>query len=58
VHVAPACAGSDHFGSYVLSISLHLCKSMFPGLEPMTSWSQGNIFTVVPGHTVEGFILY
>jgi hypothetical protein len=53
VHVAPACArsgeGSDHFGSYVHSFSLHFCKSLFPGLEPMTSWSQGNSFTVVRG---------
>jgi hypothetical protein len=53
VHVAPACAGSgkesDHFGSYVLSLSLHFCKRQFPGVEPMTSWSQGNSFTPVPG---------
>jgi hypothetical protein len=42
VHVAPACIGSDHFGSYVRSISLHFYKRLFPGLEPMTSWSQGN----------------
>jgi hypothetical protein len=51
VHVAPAYAGSgegsDHFGSYVHSISLHFCKSLFPRLEPMISWSQGNNFTVV-----------
>jgi hypothetical protein len=37
VHVTPACAeseeGSDHFGSYVRSISLHFCKRLFPGLE-------------------------
>jgi hypothetical protein len=26
VHVAPACAGSDHAGSYVLSLSLHFCR--------------------------------
>jgi hypothetical protein len=40
VHVAPACTGygegSDHFGSYVHSISLHFCERLFPGLEPMT----------------------
>jgi hypothetical protein len=46
MHVAPACAGSregsDRFGSYVRSLSLHFCKSLFLGLEPMTSWSQGN----------------
>jgi hypothetical protein len=45
MHVAPACVGSiegsDHFGSYVRSLSLHFCKRLFPGLEPMTSWSQG-----------------
>jgi hypothetical protein len=53
VHVAPACAGSgegsDHFGSYVRNISLHFCKRLFPGLELMTSWSQGNNFTAAPG---------
>jgi hypothetical protein len=41
VHVAPTCArseeGYDHFGSYVRSLSLHFCKRLFPGLEPMTS---------------------
>jgi hypothetical protein len=46
VHVAPACAGSgegsNHFGFYVHSISLHL------GLEPMTSWSEGSNFTAAP----------
>jgi hypothetical protein len=44
VHVAPACAGpgegSNHFGSYVRNLSLHFCKRLFPGLEPMTTWSQ------------------
>jgi hypothetical protein len=49
VHVAPDYTGSDHFGSYVCSLSLHLCKRLFPGLEPMTSWSQGNSFTAAPG---------
>ena len=48
VHVAPACAGSregsDHFGSIVRSLSLHFCKRLFPGLEPVTSWSQGSSF--------------
>jgi hypothetical protein len=51
VHVAPSCAGSrdgsDHFGSYVHSLSLHFCKRLFPGLEPMRS--QGNSFTTAPG---------
>jgi hypothetical protein len=40
VHVAPACAGSgegsDHFGSIVRSLSLHLCKRQFPELELVT----------------------
>jgi hypothetical protein len=53
VHVAPAYAGSgegsDHFGSYVCSLSLHFYKRLFSGLEPMTSWSQGNNFTAMPG---------
>jgi hypothetical protein len=52
VDVAPACAGSkegsNHFVSYVCSISLHFCKRLFLGLEPMTSWSQGNSFTAAP----------
>ena len=42
VHVAPAYAGSregtDHFGSFVRSLSLHFCKRLFLGLELMTSW--------------------
>jgi hypothetical protein len=46
VHVAPACAGfgkgSDNFGSYVRSLALYFRKRLFPGLEPMTSWSQDN----------------
>jgi hypothetical protein len=53
VHVATVCArsgeGSDQFRSYVHSISLHFCKKLFQGLEPMTSWSQGNSFTTVLG---------
>jgi hypothetical protein len=40
VHVVPACTGSgegsNHFGSYVHSISLHFYNRLFPGLEPMT----------------------
>jgi hypothetical protein len=52
VHVAPACAdpgdGPDHFGSIVRSLSLHFCKRLFPGLEPMTSRSQGSSFTAAP----------
>ncbi|XP_044323773.1 uncharacterized protein [Triticum aestivum] len=52
VHAAPACAGSgegsDHFGSIVRSLSLHFCKRLFPGLEPVTSWSQGSSFTTAP----------
>jgi hypothetical protein len=51
VHAAPACTGyregSNHFGSYVHNLSLHFCKRLFLVLEPMTSWSQGNNFTVV-----------
>jgi hypothetical protein len=52
VHVAPAWArseeGSDHFESYIRSISLHFCKRMFLGLEHMTSWSQGKKITTAP----------
>jgi hypothetical protein len=51
VHVALACAGSgegsNHFRSYVHSLSLHFCKRLFSGFEHMTSWSQGNSFTVL-----------
>jgi hypothetical protein len=36
--VAPACTGSgggsDHFGSYVRSLSLHFCMRLFPRLNP------------------------
>jgi hypothetical protein len=53
IHVAPAYArsreGPNYFGSYVRSLPLHFCKRLFPGLEPMTSWSQGNSFTAAPG---------
>jgi hypothetical protein len=39
VHVAPACAGSregsDRFGSYVRSLSLHFCKRLFPGTHDL-----------------------
>jgi hypothetical protein len=40
---------SDHFGTYVRSLSLHFCKGLYPELEPMTSWSQDNSFTTIPG---------
>ena len=35
-------------GSFVRSLSLHFCKRLFPGLEPVTSWSQGSSFTTAP----------
>jgi hypothetical protein len=53
MHLAPAYAGSgewsNHFGSYVRSNFMHFCRRLFPGLEPITSWSQGNSFTAVLG---------
>jgi hypothetical protein len=53
MHVAPTCIGSgegcNHFGSYVLSLSLHFCKRQFSRLEHMTSWSQDNNFVAAPG---------
>jgi hypothetical protein len=56
MHVAPACVGSEegsnHFGSYVRNIFLHFCKRLFPGLEPMTSWSQGMPFIIVQRITI------
>jgi hypothetical protein len=45
----PACAGSDHFGSYVRNIFLHFCRRLFLGIELMISWSQGNNFAAAPG---------
>ena len=54
VHEAPACAGfgegSDHFGSFVRSLSLHFCKRLFPGLEPVTihPWPHGHKATALP----------
>jgi hypothetical protein len=45
MHVARTCArsreGSDHVvpNTYVCNIFLHFCKRLFPGFEPMTSWS-------------------
>ena len=53
--------GSDHFGSIVRSLSLHFCKRLFPGLEPVTSWSQGSSFTTAPRLTktkVKLFLFY
>jgi hypothetical protein len=41
--------GSDHFGFFVCSLSLHFCKRLFPGLQPTTSLSQGNNITTAPG---------
>ena len=35
-------------GSFVRSLSLHFYKRLFPGLEPVTSWSQGSSFTTAP----------
>jgi hypothetical protein len=57
VHVAPVCTGSgegsDRFGSYVRSISLHFCKRLFLELEPMTSWPQGNeVMGSSPGNSL------
>ena len=53
VHVAPTCAGSgeesDHLGLFVRSLSLHFCRRLVLGLEPVTSWSQGNSFTAALG---------
>jgi hypothetical protein len=31
VQVAPTWEGSDHYGSYVRSLSLHFCKRLFLG---------------------------
>jgi hypothetical protein len=49
VHVAPACAGPGKaltiLGLMYTNLSLQFCKRLFPGLELMTSWSQGNSFT-------------
>jgi hypothetical protein len=51
-HAAPACAGSGdgsgHIGFYAGTLSLHFCKRLLSGLEPMTSWSQGKSFTAAP----------
>jgi hypothetical protein len=53
MHIVPACTGSgegsDHFRSYVRSLSMHFGRRLLPGLELMTSWSQGNNITVAPG---------
>jgi hypothetical protein len=31
------------------TLFLHFCKRLFSGLEPMTSWSQGNSITAASG---------
>jgi hypothetical protein len=49
VHVAPACAGSGKGPTTLgLMYTTFFYKGLFPGLDPMTSWSQGNSFTAVP----------
>jgi hypothetical protein len=40
LHVAPACIGSDHFGSYIRSLSLHFCKRLVLGLDLMVTRQQ------------------
>jgi hypothetical protein len=49
IHSSPACSRKKHFGSYLHRLSLHFWKRLFPRLETMTSWSQGNNFTAAPG---------
>jgi hypothetical protein len=57
VHVAPACTRSGEVsGSYVRRLYLHFCKRLFLGLEPMTSWSEGNSFTNAPWLTSHCYI--
>jgi hypothetical protein len=36
VHIALTCAGSNHFGYYVRTLSLYFYKRLFSVLEPMT----------------------
>jgi hypothetical protein len=40
------------------SLPLHFYKRLFPELEPMTSWSQGNSFTAAPGLPFKGKYMY
>jgi hypothetical protein len=52
MHVAPVCTGSNHFVSYVQPFPTFLQEAgqiPLTGLEPMTSWSQGDSFTAAPG---------
>jgi hypothetical protein len=52
MHVAPVCTGSNHFGSYVQPFPAFLQEAgqiPLTGLEPMTSWSQGDSFMAAPG---------
>jgi hypothetical protein len=41
--------GSDHFGSYACSFSLHFYKSMFPVLEPWPHGHKGNTLPLPKG---------
>jgi hypothetical protein len=36
-NIAPACAGCGEGSDHLCSLSLHFCKNLFPGLEPMTT---------------------
>jgi hypothetical protein len=44
----PLCAGSgeglDHLGSLYAALPYNFCNRLFPRLEPVTSWSQGDSF--------------
>jgi hypothetical protein len=54
VHIAPSCTGSvegsDHFGSYVRSLSLHFFKRLFPELEPMLFLMLYSITSFIRNH--------
>jgi hypothetical protein len=53
VHVAPACTGSgegsDHFRSYVHSLSLHFCKRLFPGPHGHKATTLTQYYTIIFG---------
>jgi hypothetical protein len=50
----PLCAGSgegsDHLGSLYAAFPCNFCKRLFPRLEPVTSWSQGDSFYLKLGY--------
>lgn len=58
MHVAPICAGSDHFRSFVCSLSLHLFKSWFQDLNPRPHGHKAATFPPCQGSPLKILMIY